>query len=509
MYFFRYIMNFLKQIVDLLSKYEQKFDTFEEHELENTVYHHLYKGIQSGTYNTDDDAALGIYKSDTGDARYRNLKSRLKKKLANNLFFLDIEEPKHSASLAAKYEVERQLFIMKTLAALGATRAAHEIAIQVLPIAQRFHFTAASIECLTLLRQLTAYVGNEKELKQYGTILESCLSARLAEIKASELEEEFRFQIVKTRSAPQELIQRTEELVSKIVALEAEYSTFSLFVSSFRMQLHLYQLKGDYTAALNLCKGADGYFQKYSHLATNARLIEVAGYKLICCFYLRRYQEGIQNAEQHFHLLREGSGNWFIFIESYFLLLFHNNNLITAKEIYTKVTQHISFQTIVYRRQETWNIFGLYLAFVEGRETPDMDKFIKDMEVYRSDKSAVYVAVLALSILIMLRKGEFADVLRRDEYLKKYLSRYLKGDDHVRSAAFFRLLRMLIKKDFDLEKILKAGAKDIAVLQDETLRLDDYEVMPYERMWEIVVEVLQEKTQRERATTYLPTSTPS
>lgn len=501
-------MNFLKQIVDLLSKYEQKFDTFEEHELENTVYHHLYMGIQSGEYNTDDDAAFGIYKTDTSDARYRNLKSRLKKKLANNLFFLDIEEPRYSASLAAKFEVERQLFIMKTLADLGATRAAREVAIQILPITQKFHFTAATIESLTLLRQLTAYAGDEKELKHYGLLLKECLSARLAEIKASELEEEFKLQIVNTRSAPQELIAVTELLVSQIMALEKEHKTFSLFIISFRMQLHLCQLRGDYGATLDLCKQTDGYFQQCPHLATNARLIEVAVYKLTCYLYLRHYHEGIKIAEDNLHLLREGSGNWFVFMEDYFLILFHSSNLETAQEVYAKITQHISFQTIVPRRQETWHIFGLYLAFVEGRETPDMEKFIKDMDVYRADKSAVYVAVLALSILIILRNGDFPLVIQRDEYLKKYLSRYLKGDDHKRSTAFLQLLRVLIKKDFNLDKILKAGAKHIAVLHDETLRLDDYEVMPYERMWDIVVEVLKEKGKQAQTNADEPTSLP-
>lgn len=486
-------MNFLKQVIDILSKYEQKTDVFNETELENTAFHRLYTGVKASEYSSDVDAALDIYRADPTDSRYRNLKSRLKRKLANNLFFLRIEEPEHSESLAAKYEVERQLFTMKILAAFGATRAAFEVANQILPVAQRFHLTNAIIESLILLRDHTAYSGRVREHKSYIELLNQYLLIQTSEIRAGEVNEWFSMTFVNTKSVSLDVLEKTHQAVEEVSVLWETYKTFPLFLLNLRMKSHLFQLTGDYNSVLHVCEEAELYYQNQSHLITNARMVEIAMYKNLCYLYLRRYQEGIQNAEKHSCWLQKGSSNWFNYMEEYFLLFLHSDHIHKAREVYDVITQHINFDTGIPQRKETWEIFGLYLSFVEGKGNPDMDKFMKDMEVFRYDKSGVYVAVLALSILILLRNGDYPTILNRNEYLKKYLTRYLKGDDHVRSAAFFRLLRLMIRKEFNLPQILKAGVKDIAVLHDQSLRLDDYEVMPYEKMWDIVVEVLEEK----------------
>lgn len=491
-------MNFLKQIINILSRYNTNVDVYDNHTLENTVYHRLYEGVRTGIYTSDIDAARDIYKETPTDSRYRNLKSRLKRKLVNNLFFLDIDASTSPENLVTIHELSRQMFAMRTLATFGSLTAAQEIAIQILPKAKKFYFTQITIETLLLLQSCAVYLGKVNDLEEYTKSAEEYIQIQLAEIQATNYLNRIRVTFSNIKSVQEEDVAHVENTSQEVEILWKKYNTYSLFLNHFRSQLYLHQLRGDYKLALETCNEAEAYYEVNPHLASRARFGEIATYKNLCYFYLRLYDEGVTHAEKSLHFIDDGRNNWFHFMEEYFLMSLHSGNVDKARVVFNKVTNHINFDTSIPQRKETWEIFGLYLSFVEGKGNPDMDRFMKDMEVFRYDKSGVYVAVLALSILILLRNGDYPTILTRDEYIKKYLSRYLKGDDHVRSAAFFRLLRLMIRKEFRLPDILRLGAKEIAVLHDQSLRLDDYEVMPYEKMWQIVVQTLEEKARTER-----------
>ena len=63
----------------------------------------LYDGIVEGKYNSDKDAAEDLYQSTPSDPRYKTLKNKFKKRLQNNLLYLDIKDPSYSNYDQAKY----------------------------------------------------------------------------------------------------------------------------------------------------------------------------------------------------------------------------------------------------------------------------------------------------------------------------------------------------------------------------------------------------------------------
>ena len=486
-------MNFLKQVISLLDKYEQKLEFFDEVELANTTFNKLYQGVKSGKYSTDEEACADIYQLGAPDARYRNLKSRLKKKLAGNLFFLKIEQPEQSEYLTVVHEIFHQTYIMRTLGSLGASVASYEIAEQILHKAQKFHLTHAIVDSLLTLRKRVSYHGLQKEYIRYTELLDYYLKLQDAEIRASGYLESINIMFTNTRSDIPGAVEQLTHAIHDVSLLLEQYNSHFLILTHYRLIINLSQLERNSSLALQACHTLDEFYIQHPYLATSTRIGEIALDKTTSYLYLRRYTEGVEYARPFLPIFREGGSSWFIFREIFCRLLIHSRLYTEAREIYEQTTNHISFDTGITRRKETWQIFDLYLSFVEGAETPDMDRFMKDMEVYRADKSGAYVTVLALSILVLLRKGEYESIITRDEYLKKYLTRYLRGENHARNAAFFKLLRLLAKNDFSLDAVKKYGEHHITVLYDASLRLDDYEVMPYEHMWEYVVEALTKK----------------
>ena len=60
----------------------------------------FYEGLLTGKIESDRDAALLLYDDpDTSDAKYRQMKSRFRRRLFNTLFFVDVNVP-----LASSYD---------------------------------------------------------------------------------------------------------------------------------------------------------------------------------------------------------------------------------------------------------------------------------------------------------------------------------------------------------------------------------------------------------------------
>ncbi len=91
-------MQDLKAIVNLLStqKHKQIEIITEDAQLsEKTKL--LYDNVKEGNFDTDEDAAKALYNSNEKNESYRKLKYRLKERLINTLFFIDIQNYSKSA----------------------------------------------------------------------------------------------------------------------------------------------------------------------------------------------------------------------------------------------------------------------------------------------------------------------------------------------------------------------------------------------------------------------------
>ncbi|MFC2126671.1 hypothetical protein ACFLU5_17935, partial [Bacteroidota bacterium] len=69
----------------------------------------LFYNIQDGLYKDDQEASKGIYNAEATDHRYKMLKSRVRQKILNHLFFLDQEDPNLDQDLILREDCLRIL----------------------------------------------------------------------------------------------------------------------------------------------------------------------------------------------------------------------------------------------------------------------------------------------------------------------------------------------------------------------------------------------------------------
>lgn len=89
-------MKNLLEIAQIVNKKRvKKIEIFDEQSLKNnkSKFNEFYNALMAKKFKNDRDAASSLYKCSPTDAKYRQLKSRFKKRLLNTIFFLDVNKP--------------------------------------------------------------------------------------------------------------------------------------------------------------------------------------------------------------------------------------------------------------------------------------------------------------------------------------------------------------------------------------------------------------------------------
>src|SRR5689334_16634577 len=139
----RIVTNFRDPVVEIIDENEALSS--------NDAVSKLYTGLKNGSIDSDQKAAEVVYGKPVIDTKYTSLKNRLKKRLLNSLFFLNIKPPAFSEYASALYQSNKNLFIAKTLANLGARNTSIKLMESALTHSQKYNITSNSIEFLVML----------------------------------------------------------------------------------------------------------------------------------------------------------------------------------------------------------------------------------------------------------------------------------------------------------------------------------------------------------------------
>jgi hypothetical protein len=120
---------------------------------------------------------------------------------------------------------------------------------------------------------------------------------------------------------------------------------------------------------------------------------------------------------------------------------------------------------------------------------------IKDYPHYSTDKRGFNVALLFMSILILLERGRFEEVIERIEALKSYRTRHLKKVNSYESAILLALLQKMVSCEFDSRALKKKSIsleKKLATSKPSPRELLEYvQILPPQWMWKRMRKALE------------------
>ncbi|MES2734629.1 MAG: hypothetical protein V4714_22970 [Bacteroidota bacterium] len=505
-------MDALNELIRLVTKKRvKKVELFDENSRnKSSNYFKLFDGIHTRKYQSDTDAASDIYQCDASEKKYLILKTRLKQKLLNTLFFLDFEDDENvPAYKNALYECNKTLYCAKVLLMNGSKRIAIPSVEKTLRKAEEFHLTDIELECARILRAYYSSSNQYKEFTQYRDLAEK-IEHRL---EAENLSEKYYQEIVATYAKSKANKSKVKKLASSYLKLLAEevgkHESTKLIMNNFRIKTLFHQFSDDYYAAIGVTEEMEEYVAKAPQFHPKSRPEELSIQKMNFYVHLKDFTLGSLQAQKSLAFIKTGTSNWFTFQEYHLLLAMHTGEYLVASEIFQRVIEQSTFRSLSEAKKERWKTFQAYLHYIyKTKKIRDirgiiqnaktgfkLNDYLQEIPAFDKHRRGLNIAILTIQILFHLEKLEVEPVNQRVKAIKKYCRRYPKKDINFRSECFISLLSNMAEEEFRFYHTRKSSEKAYDEMVSVTMEYHGgnraLEVLPYEVMWETVLDKLK------------------
>lgn len=489
------------ELLDATSKEKSKAEVF-------------YQGLLDNRFLTDEDAAQFFYGEDKAHPAYQKLRHKLKRKLINHLFFLNSKEPSHSNRYQAFYECYRDWAAAKILFGKNASGAGVNLSFNILKRAKKYEFTELTVDVARTLRvHFGTLEGNLKKFEQYNELFKEYSEIIGWEDLAEELYTELVIRYANIKATDDLIQKKAKEYYDKLQEGLDKYQTYRLHLCATLIKLTQYSSVNNYSETAKICQESIEFFERKNYLASMP--LQIFYYQLLVChIQLKQYEEGRIAAESCLEVLTEGSFNWFKYQELYLMLLMHTHQYQKAYQLFHKVNDHKRFSFLPENVKEMWKIFEAYihyLVIIQKVKLSKKDKhftkfrlgrFLNGTPIYSKDKRGMNIPILVVQILFMILQRNYNSAIDRIEAIEKYCSRYLTKDDTFRSNCFIKMLLQIPACSFHKAAVERKTAKFLNRLKgmplDVAKQSHEIEIIPYEELWELVIDSLENKFYRKQ-----------
>ena len=272
-----------------------------------------------------------------------------------------------------------------------------------------------------------------------------------------------------------------------------------------------HELSKNIQSQIQVCQKAYEYFGSQPHFPVSAK--NIFGQKLLFCYMqLKQFENALKIADNMKTAYISGSYNWFMLHIYLFLLYFHSRNYQKASTVYFLVVSNKKFSQISSTMEEFWKIAKPYIFFLYkcnlislgDRESSfkkfRIYKFLNDVPMYSKDKRGFNISILIAHVLLLIAAKKYDQIIDRVEALNQYCYRYLRRDETFRSNCFIKMLLQLPKAGFHNLRVHRYAKKYHEKLLSVPLEMSkqptEIELIPYEDLWELVLELLEKNRKK-------------
>lgn len=454
----------------------------------------LYEGLSRNHFKDRAHAVKTLYRKKSGDANYRKLKSRLSEKLLSRLIYSNPEKLIRSNSDRVYHKCLRNVVAANLLYLNYSKNAANELLRRNIILAQHHHFTDVMVASARLLRYHAALSGARKKFIHYNHLVKHFTAISESELEVECASQQLILELHHSTTANKVLQKKFHAMFVTVQREAKKFPSRMNKLNYFRFGIRYNEFMNDHRAVLSFCKQAETYLHDHPQFVQKIRLGEFGLYKMNSCLQLRDYKSGEQSASDCDHIFQPGTDNWFIFLEYFFLLCMHSGKYHKAAEVLKKAMGHNRFNKMQKVRVEKWKIFEAYLHFISPSDTKglfNIHRFVNEVPLHSTDKSGFNLAIIIAQIILFVDEGQTDRVISQNDALKIYAKRYIRMKANFRTYYFMKMLLTMIKYNFDIEKTKQISEKYyekmISKSSGEKYPLEEFEIIPYETLWEILL----------------------
>lgn len=499
-------MKELLEITQILDKKKiSKIEILDQNSLRqpNNLFARMYNGLYKEKFETDEQAAQELYQATPTDARYRQLKSRFRKRLLNTFFFLDPNLAQLSGRTAALYSCRRNLALVHILLINGATETALGEAQQIQNMAIRFGFPDMVVASALIIREIYAGQNDEKNYSKQDKLIETYEPARNAECLSEKYIQFIRLAYQSSEALHASTLSEISTRCDELLQLSEQHTAPLINFNAFEAWMLRFELEGDFASAADVAEQAEEYLKKQATHYDDDKLKLFAIGRLRAALHDKDFKKGRSFAENAFRLIRPHDPERLRLMEFYLLLSIHTESILHAFAVYREAIEHKQFHHAPETEQDKWRIFTPYMhllmelrplqqQFVISQKRKDfkVEEFVESPVPYLPQKENQTILIAVAQIMFFFHVRNLTAAGRQIVWLHKLAQNLAKKGIYPRQCAFIGLLHELHKNEYRppsgkrCDKFLEAFNRHPFRYRGQ---LQDLEIIPYEKLWEMTL----------------------
>ncbi len=502
-------MQILKEYVSLIKQFRPKSNEIAAIIGEpETLFNRFYYLIASGKCNSDEAAAEALYKAGADHPPYKSLKTELKKRLINTVLALDFRPSEMTDWQQAYYLCQKNWAAINVLMGRLKMKAAIDLAQTTLETAKQFEQTEMIVNlCGFLAGAYRIHKPLSKLADEYDRAYEEAEKILEAENRAKRYYDELSKHFIKSRAMQSHLKPRADVCVAELGAAIEQYDSYKLHLYGRMVEVISHFCINDYAAALNVVEAALSYFEAKPFEMKN-QLVIFLHQKTTCCVQLKMFEQGKESALKSFKLVMPGSLSWFkdrlVFVQ----LCLHTKQYRDGWETLISLSSHPDLNSANAIVKDEIRITEVYLNFIislgkiklersdkKHTKTFNYLDVVHSVPTFQKDKRGMNIPSLIAQVMWLLKEKQHDLISSRIEAIEKYRTRHIgRESDAFRTNTFILLIRQLEKAQYRKSRIPKKAARLLIDLKSVPMQVGRQpyaiEVLPYEDIWDLMMEVM-------------------
>jgi len=481
----------------------------------DSLIRRLYKLVRIEKY-TEEQIAQKLYGEDATPehAKYKALRTRLRNILLEAFMMQEIRRPAYTTYEEAFRYGHQQLALIRTLMNKRAYKVARDIASVVFKNVRQYEIIPLNQNLTDVLASLHLGVAyNQKLFEFYNDLHRHYSKAEFDLNTVSGYYREIRNSIYAQKESPATVGQRAGHYAEICSDIIKEYPKASHLQGMFiSMKMTGCVLRGEYLEAIKVSEQGRKSLSRCKGVSQSVLSI-LALERVNCAIKLNDFEMGklqIASAKQQ---VTPKSMHELKLVEYAIKLGFRTKNYEFAYREFVALDKSSIKDLLTPRHAEYWFILeaSINLLVVSGEITPKeswpklrkfkTNKFINSVPSFSREKQGVNIQILVIQAMYFIIMRDYDAMIDRTDALNIYCKRYLKNDKNRRNDAFFKLLLIVIKSNFNQRQAIERGKYTFGKLKETTdwSKLNNTELIPYEDLWYILLSHLKENKRKKKS----------